>query len=246
VADAHDVPIPGRILSKPNAAIFTGSGLGHSVRRSVRPGFAIPVHPGSVTCGVADVSMSRRSLAWGVAMPSMAAGVFTAHWFAVLFGVARVEPSNEGAERVSTGGIGHLTLLVGFVAALLLVALGRWFVARRGPGPSAGWFLVLPPLAFVFTELAERVFGVESLPFQAALEPRLAWGLALQVPFGLAAYVVARLALRAVEKVVSLLRRRRARPPRRRAEAPAWIWVLVPRVPVLALGYPQRGPPGYR
>ena len=138
-----------------------------------------------------------------------------------------------------------LTLLVGFAAGLLLVALGRRFVARRGAGPSARVFLALPPLAFVFTELAERVFGVESLPFQAALEPRLVWGLALQVPFGLAAYAVARLALRAVERVVSLLRRRRTPPPRRRTETPAWTSVLVPRVPVLALGYPQRGPPGH-
>jgi hypothetical protein len=188
--------------------------------------------------------MIRRALAWVVAVPSMAAGVFGAHWFTLLFSAARVEKANEGAERVSTGAVGHLTLLVGLVAALLVV-LGLRFVARRGSGPSAGVFLLLPPLAFAFTELAERAFGVESLPFQAALEPRLVWGLVLQVPFGLAAYAVARLVLRAVERVVSLLRRRRRRRPRGRTEAPAWTSVLVPRVPVLALGYPQRGPPRY-
>jgi hypothetical protein len=195
---------------------------------------------------VADAPMNRRALAWGVAVPSMAAGVFAAHWFMGLFSVARVENSNEGAERVSTGAAGHVTLLVGFATALLLVALARQFVVRRGAGPSAGVFLALPPLAFVFTELAERVFGVESLPFPAALEPRLVWGLALQVPFGLAVFALARLALGAVKKVVSLLRRRRTHAPRSRTEAPAWTSVLLPRVPVLALGYPQRGPPGHR
>jgi hypothetical protein len=188
--------------------------------------------------------MSRRALAWAVAVPSMAAGVFGAHWFTLLFGAAGVEKADGGHERVSTGAAGHLTLLVGFTAALVVVVLGLRLLARRGSGPSAGLFLALPPLAFVFTELAERAFGVESIPFQAALEPRLMWGLALQVPFGLVAYAVARLALRAIERVVSLLRRRRPRRPPGRGEAPAWTSVLVPRVPVLALGYPQRGPPG--
>lgn len=190
--------------------------------------------------------MNRRVVAWVVAVSSMAAGVFGAHWFTQLLGAARVEKANEGADRVSTGAAGHLTLLVGFAAALVVVAVGRWFVARRGSGPSAVLFLVLPLLAFMFTELAERAFGVESLPFQAAFEPRLVWGLVLQLPFGLVAYAVARLVLRAIERVVSLLRRRRPRRPRSTRSAPAFTSVLVPRVPVLALGYPQRGPPGWR
>ena len=207
---------------------------------------AISARPGFVADVVADVPRSRRALAWGAAVPSMAAGVFAAHWFALLFGVVRADHANEGAERVSKGAAGDLTLAIGFAAALTCVALGHRLVTRWRSGPTAGMFLVLPPLAFVFTELAERVFGVESLPFHAALEPRLVWGLALQVPFGLAAYAVARMALRAVEKVISLLRRRHPRPPHVRVEAPAWTSVLVPRVPVLALGYPQRGPPRSR
>jgi hypothetical protein len=104
-------------------------------------------------------------------------------------------------------------------------------------------FFVLPPLAFASQELAERLLHAEAFPFQAALEPRFLLGLLLQLPFGLLALLIARALLRVVERALRELARTRT--PRLQAGGS---WSLrrafdLPRIPALALGYQQRGPP---
>jgi hypothetical protein len=68
-------------------------------------------------------------------------------------------------------------------------------------------------------------------------------GLLLQLPFGLLALLIARLLWRVVERIVRLL----ARPLAGRLTALVSWWPLqpldLPRIPALALGYHQRGPP---
>jgi hypothetical protein len=139
-----------------------------------------------------------------------------------------------------------VTILLGFTLALIVVSLARRLLARRG-GPSSAIFFVLPPLAFLFAELLERSFGAESFPFQPSLEPRLLLGFALQVPFGLVAFFVARFLLRAIELVAARLAQ--VRPGLRLRANADWflpVSLVLPRIPVLALGYQERGPPQHR
>src|SRR5262249_7294708 len=143
------------------------------------------------------------------------------------------------------GHAGYAVLFLGILLATALVAAGArlLFGRRRGRELSPWLFFVLPPLAFALQELSERVLRAEAFPFHAALEPRFLLGLLLQLPFGLLALLLARLLLRVVARLARALAR--ARTPRL-AELASWSprqALDLPRIPGLALGHPQRGPP---
>jgi hypothetical protein len=188
----------------------------------------------------------RRRLPWLCALPVMAAGSLAAHSLSYTFVSARAaEHGPEASERASSGSASDLVLLIGMLAALaaavVVFALARR--RRRGVGASPWLFFVLPPLAFASQELAERLLHAEAFPFQATLETRFLLGLLLQLPFGLLALLVARALLRVVERLVLALGAER---PLRLRTSVSWSLpdpVVLPRIPALALGYPQRGPP---
>jgi hypothetical protein len=191
----------------------------------------------------------RRRLPWLLALPVMAAGSLAAHSLSYLFVSARAaENGAEMSERTSSGDASYLLLFLGilgatgFVAAIARLLLG----GRRRAIELAPWlFFVLPPLAFAMQEFAERLLRAEAFPFHAALEPRFLLGLLLQLPFGLLALLVARALLRGVERLVRALAR--SWTPRLRATvswSPRQAFDL-PRIPALALGHPQRGPPAF-
>lgn len=197
----------------------------------------------------------RRRLPWLVALPLMAAGSLVAHALSSVFIGARPESAataeggiNDLADRSSTGFAAHAVLPLGIVVALLSAAgvarlVGR---LRRRPrqGASPWLFFALPPAAFSFQELIERLLHAEAAPFQAALEPRFLIGLALQVPLGFVALLAARLLLRVVRRIAHALTRTEPTPALRRTgtfRQP--LACELPRIPALALGYSQRGPP---
>jgi hypothetical protein len=190
----------------------------------------------------------RRRLPWLLALPVMAAGSLAAHSLSYLFVSARAgESGAEVSERAGSGDAGYLVLFLGILAATAVVAAGARLLlgrrCRRGAGLSPWLFFSLPPLAFTLQELSERLLRAEAFPFHAALEPRFLLGLLLQLPFGLLALLLARLLLRVVERLVGAL----ARPKTARLLAiVSWSTRQapdLPRIPALALGYPQRGPP---
>jgi hypothetical protein len=135
-------------------------------------------------------------------------------------------------------------LFLGILAAMAIVASGaRVLLGRRSAELSPRLFFTLPPLAFALQEFSERLLRAEAFPFHAALEPRFLLGLLLQLPFGLLALLLARVLLRVVERIVCALAR-----PKMPRLAPPVSWSSrqpfdLPRIPALALGYPQRGPP---
>jgi hypothetical protein len=180
----------------------------------------------------------------------MATGSLAAHSLSYLFVSARVtEHGAEMSERTSSGRAGYLVLLLGILAAMgFVAAIARVLLGRRrrcGVELSPWLFFVLPPLAFAVQEFAERLLRAEAFPFHAALEPRFLLGLLLQLPFGLLALLVARALLRVVDRLVRALVRTRT--PRLRATlswSPRKAFDL-PRIPALALGHPQRGPPSF-
>jgi hypothetical protein len=197
----------------------------------------------------------RQRLPWLIALPLMAGGSFAAHALSYVFTGRHVAGAigadgdvHSASHRTSEGVAAHSVVPVGLVLALGIVAGTAWLVGRargtRGRGVSPWLFFALPPLAFSSQELIERLVNAEAAPFHAAVEPRFLVGLALQVPLGLIALVVARALLR----VVGQIARAFARPwpislPRRAAVFRLPVACELPRIPALALGYTQRGPP---
>jgi hypothetical protein len=189
----------------------------------------------------------RQRLPWLLAVPVMVAGSLAAHSLSYLFNSARAaESGGEVSERAGSGDASYLVLFLGILAATALVAAGGHLLLgrRRYSSRLSPWlFFVLPPLAFALQELSERLLRAEAFPFHAALEPRFLLGLLLQLPFGLLALLLARMLLRVVERIVrALVRARRPRLPTSASWSLRQVFDL-PRIPALALGYQQRGPP---
>ncbi len=184
----------------------------------------------------------------------MAAGSAAAHAAGRLFAPAAAEGSiaRETAERAVVGrhtAAADLPLVAGIVVSLVLFALCHvaWTRARggwRGRVP-AGWFAVLPPLAYVIQELVERSLHAENFLFNPATEPRFLLALALQVPFGLLAFAMARMLVAAAERIAEVLRGTRDLRESARARAVRWLaTVFGPRTHLaLASGTSERGPP---
>jgi len=197
----------------------------------------------------------RRRLPWLIALPLMAGGSLAAHALSYVFaggyvdGVARADGEISGApDRASAGIAARSVLPVGLLVALGIGAGTAWLVGcargKRGQGASPWLFFALPPLAFSVQELIERLVNAEAAPFQAALEPRFLLGLALQIPLGVVALFVARALLRVVRRIArALVRPRPSVVPRRAPVFRLPVACELPRIPALALGYPQRGPP---
>jgi hypothetical protein len=196
-----------------------------------------------------------RRLPWLFVLPLMAAGSLAAHAAGYALGPtghegARAEAAELAAvhERASGGFGGHAVLWLGLLAGLLAVVGLRVLVLRlRGRDSrrlAAGCFFLLPLLAYSSQELSERLLHAESVPFDAALEPRFLLGLALQLPFAAAAFLLGRLLLRVGERLIRLLGKHQLRPLRARALAlPAASAFVFPRVRPLSRGHPLRGPP---
>ncbi|HET8893213.1 MAG TPA: hypothetical protein VFM96_03850 [Gaiellaceae bacterium] len=147
----------------------------------------------------------RRGLAWLVATPLMLAGSEAAHVLAYRF----VYPqAHVRVLALATSGHGYLSrvpLVLGAAVAIALVSLlVASFDAARGRTvralPAAA-FALLPPLAFVVQEVLELSLHTGTFGWHAVLAPTFLPGIALQAPFAVAAYVAARLLLRAAERL---------------------------------------------
>ncbi len=189
----------------------------------------------------------RRGLAWLFALPLMLAGSQAAHVLAYRW----VYPStNVRLHALFVTGHGYLDRLPfvlaagGAVALVALVFAGA--DAARGRHverlPAAA-FALLPPVAFVLQEVLERSVHSGTFVWQAVEAPTFLPGLALQLPFALVAFLVARLLLGAAERAGRALA---AAPPR----TPFAIALQRPPRPVatrrrspLADRLAQRGPP---
>src|SRR5688572_1968833 len=128
--------------------------------------------------------MSRR-LTWLLTVPLMAGGLIAGHELAYRM---------VGAPSVGHGYLGYLPFASAILLALTLCALVLHSLAAfRGEHPVASpplAFVLLPGAAFVLQEHLERLLHSGTLPM---LEPTFAVGLAVQLPFGLATLLIARL-----------------------------------------------------
>jgi hypothetical protein len=168
--------------------------------------------------------VSRRGLAWILALPLAVVGSQLAHGLAYRL----VIPDQDLAQELSASGHGYLkyapvalAICVALVAFALVRELQLAVLARRPSRarPSALSFAVLAPAIFVAQEHLERLVHRGGFPVEFVLERTFVVGLLLQLPFALAAYVVARLLLRATRAVARLL----STPPSAVAECgPRW------------------------
>ncbi len=192
--------------------------------------------------------MGRRRLPWLLALPLMVAGTVAAHLFgsALVSSAASATDPDHGVEGVARASHGLLTqapLAVGVLVAFVVIGLGHRI--RSGSGEfSPVWFFLLPPVALVAQEVSERLIHAESFPFKPAHEPALLGALAIQVPFGLAALLIARVLILIADRIGRALAGRplllpthsRVLPLRRRA-------ILRRLEAALAAGHSSRGPP---
>jgi hypothetical protein len=129
------------------------------------------------------------------------------------------------------------------VVVALAVELAHVLADRRRARPAALPFAILAPAIFVCQEHLERLLHDGVFPWDAATQPTFVVGLLLQLPFALAAYLLARLLLgvvRSLGRLFSTVPRARVL---RAAQSRPRARLDVPRVPALALGYGSRGPP---
>lgn len=189
-------------------------------------------------------------LPWLLALPIMVAGLLLARRTAAVcvapIGEAPGHEALEPQRALTVGGLPvSLLFAVGASLAVLVLAWGVVrFLRRRGPTSCSAWlFLALAPFAFVGQELAERFARQEVAAFDTAALRRLLLGLALQLPFALVSYLLARTVLRTVRRVARLL----ACPPLAifalLASVPTRVASAQRRFAALALGYGERGPP---
>jgi hypothetical protein len=193
----------------------------------------------------------RRVVAWLLSFPLMVVGSQVAHVFAYrwVYPNAHVRLS----ELVATGheymgSPSYAPTLLGFVFAAEFVAAGFVLVGTvrrsRQRAVPAWAFALLPMLGFTLQEFLERWMAGSPFPWWMVLQPTYRVGLLLQLPFALIAYLLARLLLRAADRVGRILRGAVARPSLVSLSL-RWgvLEICRPRRGALAGGHSGRGPP---
>jgi hypothetical protein len=141
-----------------------------------------------------------------------------------------------------------IAALVTVLAAGLVLCVGEGLRGRAGGlAPPAVLFAVLPPLGFVTQEHVEGLVRSGSLSTHLTTEPTFLVGLALQLPFAVAALLLCRGLYALGYGLGRLLARRLTVATRVRAPAlasqrrPVCVTLIPPSV--LALGHGSRAPP---
>jgi hypothetical protein len=194
--------------------------------------------------------MRRIGIAWGLAASLAVLGSLWAHELTYRL-VAPTAPAYTSLlARTGHGYLDHAPLLVGILLGAVALSLMRaCFGGARGWSPARvpGWrFAALPLVGFALQEHLERLFHDGAFPLGASLEPTFALGVALQLPFAVAALVAARALFGAARELGQALARLAAPsqswPPPLRAAFPPSL-ADRPRVVAAARGYGERGPP---
>ena len=193
--------------------------------------------------------MRRPSLVWVLAASLTGIGSIWAH--AVTYSIVAPDAAAHARllARTGHGYLDQAPFVVGIAVGLVLLVLAfRAKAAARGGSvalPPPWGFAALPVVCFTIQEHLERFIHSGAVPIAAALEPTFLLGIALQLPFALAALLVARLLVGLAEELGrALAQPGPRRPPRGGALfSSCSVAVPVPRPPKLALGWSERGPP---
>jgi hypothetical protein len=186
-------------------------------------------------------------LAWLLAFVLTVAGWVSAH--EVAYRLALPHPHASGSDLVEARHA-YLAYASFFVVLCLFAAVlctAGLVLRPHGPRPPSGRlllpFVLLPPVGFALQEVIESLL-TGGLPVEAALEATFLVGILIQVPFAVVALAVARLCF-AVARSFARRREGSGRPKLLAFDlslplaAEAW----PPRLPALAFGCGERGPP---
>jgi hypothetical protein len=194
------------------------------------------------------VVSGRPRLAWLLVFALTIAGWISAH--EVAYRLAITHPHDGGSELAGRGhahlAYGSLAIALSFLVALVCTAgLVARPTGRRSPSRHLLLIVVVvPPLGFALQELAEGLLATGALPYEAASQPAFLLGILLQLPFALAALVAARV-LFAFARCLARSLGGTGRPKLVSLELSlsAAVEARPPRLPALAFGYGERGPP---
>jgi hypothetical protein len=176
----------------------------------------------------------------------MLAGLLAAHTLGYRLAIS--DP-HARADALAHGGHGYfsyvpfaLSVCVGvLLAGLALQAVSAFRGEPRRPATSP-LIVLLSPVAFVAQELIERFLHTGQVPWTTVIEPAFLIGLALQIPFALAALLLA-WALDSAARVVGHALASAPRPTFQ-VFVPAPVRTsAAPRPAGLARGYGERAPP---
>jgi hypothetical protein len=214
-------------------------------RSSVRAGKRTLMRRLPVTMRVVP---GRSRLVWLLVFALTVAGWISAH--EVAYRLAVPHPHAGGSDAVERG---HAYLAFGslvLVLCLLIAFECTVGLVARPDGlrpPSRRLFLfvgLLPPLGFALQELAEGLLTTGALPYEAASEPTFLLGILIQLPFALAALTVARVLFAFARCLArSVGGGGRPRLVSHELSLPPAVDARPPRLPALAFGYGERGPP---
>jgi hypothetical protein len=176
----------------------------------------------------------------------MFAGLIAGHQLAYRLVYSDAHARADALARSGHAYFGYMPLALS--VSLGVLAAGLAFQAAAGfRGEScrplaSPTTMLLPPIAFVVQELSERIVHTGQVPWTVVAQPAFLLGLAFQLPFALAALLIA-WALDSAARAVG--RAFRDLPlPDFQAFVPEPVRVVaVPRTAGLARGYGERAPP---
>jgi hypothetical protein len=135
-----------------------------------------------------------------------------------------------------------LTVSLGVLVASLVLQTGAGLRGEHRRPLASPLIVLLPPIAFVVQEFAERIVHTGQVPWMIIVQPAFLLGLAFQLPFALAALLIAWVLDSAARAVGRALSRRQLLEFPGLVPAPVWV-AAIPRTAGLARGYGERAPP---
>jgi CDP-diglyceride synthetase len=188
----------------------------------------------------------RQRLAWLSTAPLMFAGLIAGHFLAYRLAYSDAHARADALARSGHAYFGYVPLALSVSLGVLLAGLAlRAASAFRGETRRAATsplIVLLPPIAFVVQEFTERLVHNGQVSWTVVLQPAFLLGLAVQLPFALAALLIAWAldsAARAIGHALGIQPR-----PVFQIFVPEPVRVLAtPRPAGLARGYGERAPP---
>jgi hypothetical protein len=176
----------------------------------------------------------------------MFAGLIAGHQLAYRLVYSDAHARADALARSGHAYLGYvplaLSVSLGVLAAGLAFQAAAGFRGESRRPLASPTIMLLPPIAFVVQEFSERIVHTGQVPWTVLAQPAFLLGLAFQLPFALAALLIA-WALDSAARAVG--RAFRDLPvPEFQALVPEPVRVVaVPRTAGLARGYGERAPP---
>ena len=158
----------------------------------------------------------RRAALVAATLPLAAGGSLIAHALAYRF--AYGASSTRALAETGHGYLAHAPMVLGLLGSFAVVSLTVLAVSGEAAAARVrAWpFALLAPLAFLAQEHGERWLETGSLPWDTVADPAVRWGIALQAPFALAAWLIARLTVRSAAAIACRIAPKTARQGRLR------------------------------